>query len=259
MSIFALDIAEQVYTCKVCPHANTFERIYYQQRSTPHIAFILQNPGSPNKKDKEQLDKIKNESSEFKASFHTKGLKNWLLDNGKGNTEYFYKFFRLLYKSKLIETAISEIDDFRDYVNNDNLFNDVYFTDAVKCVGKTKDMDKLVDVFDNCVNSYLVKEFSLLENLEYIFVFSTRGWNAFRNIFNEYECVSNPSLDNFTVAQSHGYVFNVNISNEHERIVKAIPLTHMSKTNRNNTLRDSYFDYLEEGLNYIYSLNQTAK
>lgn len=250
MSLSSNHIAESVFNCSKCNHSSSFDKIYYQQRLTPHIAFILQNPGPPTELDKARHESIKNESPLAQASFHSKELIGWLKSTKLGNMEYFYKIFSLFYRYELINTPINNVGDYLYYVDSQNVFNDIYFTDAVKCVGKTSDMDKLGrTLFSNCISNYLTDELMLLSNLKVVFVFSTRAWNGFKSVY-KINCVQNLDLENTTIAQAHGYVFEAVISSELEKI-KVIPLTHMSPTSRNNLLRNSYYDYLEEGIKYL--------
>ncbi len=185
-----------------------------------------------------ETTRVTNISSEIRNE--SNDLKGWILN--ESNRIFFKRFFDLLNPSVL------KYDDFNDYVKSGKIYNDVYFFDAVKCRCKTEDLKN--SNFINCIKNFFERELDLLTKIELIFVFSTRSWEAFNTIYSpvpKRDCF--PSPDG-RITKCHGYLYSIEIN---RRIVKVIPLVHMSPISFNNTLRDSYFDYLMNGLDLYLS------
>ncbi|MBW3110286.1 uracil-DNA glycosylase family protein [Bacillus sp. MCCB 382] len=246
------EIIEDVYDCTDCNHKKSCDRIIYEQQQIPQIAVVLQNPGTPPEDIKEAENKsLRGMNNAEKAAYHSGELKKWIVSTSNGNQQFFLRFFSLLYKNNLIRSQIQNVQDLKMYVDSGQVFKDVYFTDGLKCRGETKDFSH--KHFKYCMGKYLKREILALENLKLLFVFSTRSWEAFNSVY-DLKQIQVSKVESKKVAQVHGYVFRTEIGVEEKnenRKVHVIPLVHMSQVSRNNTLRDSYFDYLEEGMEYF--------
>lgn len=235
------DFINDVYKCNDCMDHN--DMILYQLHKKAKIGMMMQNPGGDPRK------KIRNKEEENfinKINIETEDLKTWLLN--RTNNSFFSSFFKML-KPELIR-----FQNFDDYVTSGNIFADVYFFDAVKCRCKTK---KLKDKhFNTCMKNYFNREMKLLENLEVLFIFSTRTWEAFKRMYSPKFLDNDVSLRGLKVTHCHGYLFSAKIN---KKEIYVIPLVHMSPVSYNKTLRNSYFDYLKEGLNLFNQLKANKK
>jgi len=243
------DLINEIYECTDCDHKDGCNKVYYKQRLNPHIAIILQNPGPPAKNyEKKEKEILGNLSHEEKAVYHSNELKKWLL--GSYNKEFFLKFFSLLEAHNVIDTGIKGYTELENYICSGDIYNDVYFTHGLKCRGRTNDFKP--KHYNYCFNKYIKREISRLPNLKLIFVFSTRTWDSFYGEFAPVP-IQNTFIYNMKVTQVHGNVFKVSLQTKGSNLVRpvhVIPLVHMSPNTRNNTLRNSYFEFLREGLEY---------
>ena len=190
--------------------------------------FIMQNPGMGRKKDyKKEIDDIKNAKGGLeKVNQFKRYLIVWL----KKNSNFMTNFLNLLKKYQLIT-----FDDVNAYIE-DRFLKDFYVTDLVKCRADTNwlgtnrkrgEIDPSV-----CFNKFLKEEITKVKP-KLIFLFSSRAWDVFKKIYN----LSTEKLKN-----AHGNLFKIKDG------AYIIPLAHFSQRQFNNYLRDSYFDYLEEGI-----------
>lgn len=245
------NLINEIYNCTECYH-KTCNKVFYKQRSTPHIAIILQNPGPPDKSvEDEENTLLSKMSHDEKADYHTGELKKWLL--GSRNRVFFFEFFSLLWSYRIISTQVTNYQELEEYINSGGIYNDVYFTDGLKCRGNTNDFSP--KYWSYCVKKYLKREIESLPNLKLIFAFSSRTWDAILGEFSP-EQIQKPFIENKKVTQVHGFVFRANIKmdeNDTDKPVNIIPLVHMSPNTKNNTLRSTYFDFLGEGLKFYTS------
>jgi uracil-DNA glycosylase len=140
-------------------------------------------------------------------------------------------------------------DSFEQYVNSYKYLDDFYFTDLIKCRVETKKLDKEKDCYDRCFDSFLEFEMEYVKP-KLIFAFSTRTWQTLKNRITM-SIVNKENNDNLTLAKVHGYLFKAI-----DKDCFIIPLFHMSQRSFNNLLRDSYFDYLKEGLKKFTELKK---
>jgi nicotinamidase-related amidase len=203
----------------------------------------MQNPGSP-KNQKDLRDEIRDLEKEkeitAKINVWRKYFKKWVKEK---NRIFFERFFRSLKKFGLI----TSYKNFKTYVEK-QMFDDFYITDAVKCRAPTS---KLKDEhFDTCFEKFLSKEIRYLKPM-LIFAFSSRTWNILkRKISMKSMEHAPPIIKRGTkghkleppLVKAHGYLY------KHGKDQFIIPLTHMSRKQFEFYLRNSYFDYLEDGL-----------
>jgi hypothetical protein len=190
---------------------------------------VLQNPGEINrKKNREVYSKLLKVSED--ESF-IKIQREELLKYMHDNQHFFPRFIALLKKSNLISYSYKKDDPGFDYI----FLKDFIVSDAVKCRATTENIKESYII--ECTNKYLFKEIELYGQNKLIFVFSTRAWRAVYCKF------FNPENNNDKVAKVHGRLFY------HPGLKSYfIPLAHFSKNSFNHMLRNSYLDYLEEGL-----------
>jgi uracil-DNA glycosylase len=136
-----------------------------------------------------------------------------------------------------------------------SLFRDFYITDVVKCVAQTR---QIHGIPEHCCSEYLKEE--LIEKISrtpykkfLIFTFGNVAYRFFQNvkIFELKKVFGKSEWDeDQPVTKRHGYLhlYTHKGIEEREKELFVIHLTHLSKRARIFTLRESYFDYLKEGL-----------
>lgn len=230
---------EDIFTCDICGKDKGVEKDYYIGNLNARIGMLMQNPGIGSKLNKEKLENSKKQFESYKKKFEsdTNNIGEWI------SSKPYYKFFKTFFKLLKSKGLIS-FDEFDNYTKGGNLYNDVYFFDVVKCKKNTENVTPCN--LTNCPNKFFYEEFKLFNKLEFIFVFGARTWEVFKKKFPKTELVDKGlKIESKTVTQIHGYLYKSDIDG---RSVYVIPLVHMSPRIFNNLLRNSYFDYLEEGL-----------
>ena len=242
------EIIEQIRECTKCNLRNlvcksfgkrdTFNTFcfYYSEAEVREARFIMimQNPGQGTDyaTTDENIELIHATSNNF-IEINQKYLLKWL----RGKNKAFIKpFINKLKEHGLVSYSFSEDGNYEN-----SLLKDFLFTDVVKCRATTSETKEYVDT---CFNNYLVHELKLFGENKLIFVFGTRAWTT---IYKHDEFVDKTKSDNHKqmhlVSQAHGFLFPSKIPNTF-----FIPLSHFSQTQFNKFLRNSYFDYLEQGL-----------
>lgn len=174
---------------------------------------------------------------------HKKKLWEWLSTK---NGTFLKKFLESISKNNIpISNYVSNQD-----LSNNNVLEDFLFTDVVKCRAKTNDITPYTHV---CFKNYLEKELEYVGKGKLIFVFSSRAWNQIYDKYLKPNSDSDTKI-NFKITNSHGRLFYSSILESY-----FIPLAHFSRTQFNNYLRNSYFDYFEEGLAEYSKILQSKK
>jgi hypothetical protein len=206
--------------------------LYYfdQDAKKSKYIMVMQNPGLPsawqNFEECKDYSKIK-EGDDFVPNMQRYLIK-WLKDK---NPHFYKPFFESLREYGLI--CYNDLDKYLA----DDFFSDFLVTDLVKCRAKTENIKK--DYIEKCAGDYLCKELECYAPRKLIFAFSSRTWEFLSLRF----LVEKLNGDERRVSNVHGMLFKSNILNAH-----LIPLAHFSQRQFNNYLRNSYFDYLKEGL-----------
>ena len=227
-----LNLAENIQTCGRCKFFRKNYFGFYSLNKNAKMMILMQNPGAGNKRIKEEIEGIERVGEiKDKISIMRKGLNDWILNQNK---VFFKRFFHILKEFKLID-----FDSFESYVSSYKYLDDFYFTDVLKCRIKTNEVKE--DNLNRCFDNFLSFEINYVKP-EIIFSFSTRTWQTLRNKI-EMNSITDRKLDNMTLARVHGYLFKIK-----DKDCFIIPLVHMSQQIFNNLLRDSYFEYLNEGL-----------
>lgn len=213
-------------------HTFTF---YYE---TTHVdkakfLFIMQNPAIPPDWPKSNDFKILPTfvtDQEF-IRYNRNSLFDWL--NGK-NKPFLEPFLQRLKANKLISY------DSSDSELRKRLLEDFLFTDLVKCRAKTSQInaDK-----DKCYTTYLKSEIEEFGRSKLIFIISSRSWHTIFTSMILKQVSKGVSTDKTNLANVHGKLFRCDELDSY-----IIPLVHFSQTQFYNYLRNSYFDYLNEGL-----------
>ena len=222
---------------------NLFYSFYYDPANTTSakFLFIMQNPGMTKDFSKKEATELENAGDTELLSTHQKLLCGYL----KKENKIFAKcFFEMLNKHSLINfgTGIWE-----DYISNEFL-SDFIVTDLVKCRAKTSTLDEVKNVCKVCYDTYLKGELSNQAKNKLVFCFSSRTWKTIYNdlkpkMISQSMKRFGKSINPERVAHVHGSLF---YSKKLECYL--IPLAHFSQTQFNNYLRESYFEYLERGL-----------
>lgn len=245
-------------------------------RRKPKFMFIMQNPGvKENNSYKKEIKGFK-ELKELKyIQKMDKDFIDWLLNTNKKFTKGFIKSLckhleenALKRMKEIVEQSngLSKEKDSPEFNEFRDLFFKIFFvTDLVKCRAKTEwvesklENEKLGKIkktkcledkekvsAEKCFDLYLCNEIKKVRpNL--IFCFSTRTWEIFCKKFNlkPYGKEANKAYEvNPKITNVHGYLFEIK-----KPQTFVIPLAHFSKIN--NSLRNSYFDYLENGLKIL--------
>lgn len=222
--------------CEECPlkyplKKNDWAFYNYQLNKRKHM-LIFQNPGdNPDKIERDELEKAKDDIHK-KIEAMRGGLKRWIHQKNK---KFFEKFFKTLQKEK-IQIGFS---DFKQYCEQEEYLNYFYIADLVKC-RKTKLGKREIE---HCFN-YLKEEIKYVKP-KLIFIFGGLAWNKIREEYGLDPKFINKNIvsENLgKITNVHGYLFKLKDD------IFVIPLAHMSQKQYNNLLRESYSDYLKEGL-----------
>lgn len=226
-------ILEDVDNCTQCDNIRGAE--YYNDKIDQRFMLILQNPGTTPEKDKE----LKGSTSiKDKFLIWRKFFKQWSLDS---RMIRFQKILQLMKKYRLIN--FPSLDD---YINSEQLFDDFYFTDVIKCYG-TKE-EGLDARFEPCVNYFLKKELEIFASgpqfpRKLIIAVGNYAFNALLKFKQVPKSIS--------VTQQHGYLFTITIGGN---ILYFIPIAHFAR--RQVYLRNSYFEYFEQGIQKFLELER---
>jgi hypothetical protein len=213
---------------------NDFYYTCYENPKEKPFMMVLQNPG---------FDKPENETD-------PQPFKNWIMGKQK---KCFSKIISLLRKYYPIEKAkymkynilVDNYIKYNEYVEND-FFTDFYVTDLIKIRGSTRYADIIYKYEKDFFNSILEKEIFEVKP-KILFTFSSRTWDFLRS---KYEINPIKKIENFkqsSITDIHGHLFSIKLDRTQSYL---IPLAFPSG-GQTHYLRNSYFDYLEEGLKNI--------
>ena len=206
------------------------EYTYYNlDLSHKKFMIIIQNPGSGKKKSQERNELNATSTDEEFIRVCRKYLQLWI--NEKINKEFWNNFIN---KLKKIEPELT----------TENILDYFSITDIIKRRTKNR-QDKLkVEGFERSILEEEIK--SIAPQL--IFVFGSRAWNSIRDIFKENIIPKSNCNIKKPVNKAHGHLFQLKTLN-----IYIIPALHFSNKVRMNCPRESYSDYLEEGINKFKS------
>jgi len=216
-------IAEEVFGNDI--EKTKKDRVFFMPLvDKPEIMIIMQNPGTAQGWELDKLDKA--HDLDKCLGIYNKALLDWL-KSGKDFFEFFFqtinKFFTKLSKP-LDRAKISEI---------------FYFSDLCKLRTKR-----------NIIEDYhmILREINIVKP-KLILCFGGMAWSKFYNSDNI--SIENQSQYDHYITQIHGDLLTFNNENVE---IPFIPLVHMSPQAYGLTIKDSYFENLEEGLEEYNSL-----
>lgn len=210
---------------------------FYPPRSkNPEFMLILQNPGKykkDNKSDKDEKNEIKAvfRYPEKLSEFFNIALEDWLF---KKNETFMLRFLEIINNSR------------KSKITEKNFLEYMYFTDLVKYRAGTEDIK--IGKKENAEASFDEFIKAEIEELKpkLIFTFSTRTWEIIKRKMNPKLVNKNIKYSNLSaVTNAHGFLYKSQNSD-----IYIIPLVHFSR--RNFFLRNSYFDYMKEGVDTYY-------
>ena len=229
-------ILTDILDCNKCSLKKTFDSefhsvtFYYTEANAKSCRYImiLQNPGIPkNWKKRNEYKALLNTNRSKFIDISQEYLYEWLY---KKNYNFSEKFFSALKRNNLIN-----YNDLELYLKG-QFFSDFLFMDLVKCRADTAEIRDLH--IDTCTENYLQKEIEVYGKNKLIFAFSSRTWEHI-----SYKFIRGLKPEERKVSNVHGLLFRSDTLPAH-----FIPLAHFSQRQYNNYLRNSYFEYLDEGL-----------
>lgn len=215
--------------------------VYRIRPADERIMFLMQNPGGdePGKREVAKHRELGKrtalaEQREEWVQANARSLLEWF--NGR-NPDQPKKF------GKGFQDVVGEV--FRDLkaLKPDDFWSQFYVTDFVKGRKRTKE---LTDADFEVWAPVLREEIRRLRNLRLILIFGTRTWDAFRLLIDQQVSLVGGSSyvpPSRSVTDVHGLLFKMSEGNKF-----VIPLVHMSHQPFQNALRNTYFDFLKEGL-----------
>ena len=247
------DIIKEIESCEECK--KIFPQKFRKRGYTfyaDHVAnyefmMVLQNPLFNNKRhaaEKSEADRASSLRDRIKV--HQSFFSKWFLS---GPNKSFVKRFLELFKEK----GLIAFDNLKDYVNG-QFFSDFYVTDLIKYWCYTKEIK---DNHRKHAIKHLRKEIEAVKP-RLMLVFSTRVWDVFLKEFeSEYNLQpikgwktikkqGDPERSEKKLANAHGFLFQGRYDKNRKFFV--LPLFHLSVNARYMLLRDSYFQYMKEGL-----------
>lgn len=248
-------------------YKNVPHDFYGSLGNAPKYMFIMQNPGTSRQKKFAESYPVEIEKAcdvGKKMGVMRKFFLKWMREN---NQEFSEKFCKLLQNKKLIEFD----GEWKKYLDEDpvksQFFKDFYVTDLVKCRTNTEKINKSGENAEKCFDCFLREEIESVSP-KLIFAFSKRTWGVLKRKLNcelvEHnwrdgdksdedskeeaeeagEDLDENSEKNGRVTDTHGKLYKTN------KIVDTylIPLLFFSNQGLSRCPRESYFVYLEEGL-----------
>ncbi len=175
----------------------------------------------------------KSAAADQKDDGQARALQEWL----KSAKDYGKQFLEALNERKILH--FQQVDD---YLSSGSIFKDICFLSASSVPKKTS---VLKAVRPRNGNANIDLELKRLPRLRVVFVFSTRIWDA---LYKKYQPVlvgGRPTPVSAKITKVHGLPFEMDYAG---RKILLIPLVQMDQKVFNNLLRNSYFDYLADGL-----------
>lgn len=151
--------------------------------------------------------------------------------------EYFRQFLAVLRTRNLI--AYEDLDH---YIKAGEIFHDFRFISAVAAPRKAS---ILKAGRSGGSTGNIDRELKGLPNLRLLFVFGMKNWEALYKRYRPTLLNSLTAPSSARITKVHGLPFSMKFG---EQKIIVIPLVQMDQKVFNNLLRNSYFDYLSEGL-----------
>lgn len=253
-----MEIFNKVRDCKECPFRQNGFTFYVNHAFNYEFMLLLQNPNLEGKDREESREVEKAHTPDERVKIHQRYISKWFLSTNKRFMERFLEEYK--------RCGILDYEDFEKYIEDHLFFNDFYVTDLIKYRCKTTDIK--IEHLEHAMHEHLIDEVSIwlqkAAKPRLILVFGTRVWEVFRKHFDlepcqELETKTDPDRG-LKVSNVHGFIFQGKLKPVDRKPESvdysffAIPLSHMSPNARYKLLRNSYFQYFREGLQYYASL-----
>jgi uracil-DNA glycosylase len=257
------EIYGQLKKCEICHkiYENSSFTIFVDEDKNYEFMFVLQNPLKPKKHMKEYEDeKKKSESAPTLAKrveVHRDHMSGWFLE--PANFEFMKEFLKSFKKFDLIpEWNFEDDSSIREYIRGKDFrfYRKFFVTDLVKYWCDPEDIKRNLEdpEYDRHITEHLKAEIKLAKP-QLVLAFGRLVWDQLKKEFHPEPHQRLEGIDPYrdkTVSNVHGFVFHAKPSSIDQDFF-IIPLVHMSNNARNRLLRDSYFEYLREGLRYYSS------
>jgi uracil-DNA glycosylase len=210
---------------------------YYHdwEHDDPNCLLVIQDPGPLYDRHQDEVQAIRDLGTDPDPleliSLHRSFAISWLVQR---NADFAEKFVETCDEHGI---ATPE-DDWRDYIEQGRFFDDFYLADVVKYRTDSHNHNQRIASY----RGYLRDEIHYVDP-ELVFVFGGDAWSLLRSqmTLTPQETID---IDPSKVTEAHGHPFRTTTPVE----TTIIPLVHFSGRVYHSLLRDSYFDYLEEGL-----------
>ena len=218
------------------------------------IMFVFNNPGPNAEKSLQDICRKELKSGKDIIRYYdvgadgNGGLFGWI--RGKKEPENG-KFYEKVFGP--IEKALGQ----------KNILNESYFTEAVKCADKKEGSKTYrANKARKMCRSILEKEIDIIKP-SLIICFGRNAFDSLKDIFGienieKYGEIRKKGNLNIKsgITKLHGYLFKTKIRNSNQSCF-IMPLAHYTGQGRNSTLRDSYTDYLKEGITEYQKATKT--
>jgi len=119
-----------IFQCDECNVSKNHLKDYYGGKCNSGIMLIFQNPGAIDESKYKAEKNLLKEIAKCRQGLHN----YWTKGKQRG---FFENLFQIFHNNHLIES-----EDIEGYINSREYFRDFYITDAIKCHGKTEDVDR---------------------------------------------------------------------------------------------------------------------
>ena len=223
---------------EVATNYNAFQFNYSRQDAKKSkYVIVTQNPGPlPKGSNSDGYKELLKATDDDFVQITRRGIFRWFHHRNK---HFFQRFFETLRECGLIDFN----GDLEHYLKHQFL-SDFLVTDLVKCRARTESVAP--KHIKKCAERYLCRELECFGRGKLILAISSRTWEFIFQKFAPGMCRKHPGESDKNcrnVSKVHGRLFRSDVLNAH-----FIPLAHFSQRLFNSYLRDSYFDYLKDGL-----------
>lgn len=230
-----LDRKQRSRYCGNCPRHDDFKPLLMNVDTPRTVMLIFESPGYRGRLGIPQRTDLESQWSEGVAAGNIQQIieasrngvhHNWIAG---GRHTLFKHLFEILAEGNVI--CIKNMDT---YLDEGQYWQDFFVTDAALCRGKR---ETLGDAAIAC--GWYLKRQVEIANPRLVISFGREALKSLRKQFGDpLTCVPDrPNLEDIT--DCHGYLL------QYERF-SVLPLVHLSREYM--TLRQSYFDYMKEGL-----------
>lgn len=210
---------------------------YYHnwKHDDPNCVLLIQDPGPLYDRHKNEVQTIRDLGTDPDpldlTSLHRRFAISWLVQR---NADFTQKFIEACTEHDVVTPG----GDWREYVEQEAFFDDFYLADVVKYRTDSHTHNQRIASY----RGYLRDELQYVDP-ELLFVFGGDAWSLLRSRMDPVP-VEGLDIDPSKITEAHGHPFRISQPVE----TTVIPLVHFSGRVYHNLLRDSYFDYLEQGL-----------